>query len=304
MSSIATLSKELSKYGNPLEVASSCIRGLIVPDSGNDFIGIDYAAIEARITAWLASEEKNLDIFRRGEDAYVAAASDIYGVPKSEVTKDQRQVGKVAVLALGFGGGKGAFQQMAKGYGVRVTDKQAEEIKTAWRNKNSKIVKMWSSLEQAAVKAVESGKSHACHKISYKKSGSFLLCTLPSGRDIVYPYPKVELDTSWYTPRKKLTAMGVDSVTKKWCRRDIWYGILVENIVQAIARDILVAALLYLDDDGYDIVAHIHDEVLLEVPQDLLSVDYIIIQIKNAIPEWAEGLPIECEGWRGKRYQK
>ena len=297
---------QIQQFGNPLNVVSSCLRGMIIPSEGCDFIGVDYSSIEARITAWLANEKKVLSLFEKNKDVYVAAAAAIYGIPESEVTKDQRQVGKVAELALGYGGGEGAFMQMSKGYGVKVAKNQATDIKIGWRNNRQNTVQMWHALEQAAITAMKSNREvPTAHKVSYKKSGSFLLCRLPSDRFIIYPYPKLEWKMApWGEQKETITAKWVNSMTKKWERRDLWYGILTENIVQALARDILKEALLYLHKEGYEIVAHVHDEILVEIDKKILSVDYLIMLIYNSIPDWAEGLPIRAEGWRGVRYQK
>lgn len=302
MSSVAEKLDEIEMlHGNPMEIISSCIRGFIIPREGHDFIGVDFSSIEARVTAWISGEERLLELYRQGGDPYVDAASSVF---TGKITKDQRQVGKVMVLSWGFGGGVGAFQMMGKSYGVERPDNEVERWKKAWRAKNKHIVAYWHKLEQAAISAMKSGKRIKCGMVSYKKSGSFLTCRLPSGRSIMYPYPKIEFKQTRMGPQEVLSAKGVDSKTKKWVRRKLWYGILIENIVQAIARDLLVCAMLGLEDANYEIMMHVHDELVTEIEKKMSSVQMVKDIILNSMPDWAETLPIEVEGWRGSRYQK
>ena len=308
--------KVKQKFGAPLSVISSCLRGFIVPASGNFFVGADYSSIEARVTAWLAGHKDLIERFRRGEDVYVHAASQIYGISEKIVSDSQRQVGKVAILALGFGGGVGAFQQMARGYGLQIADKEAEVVKNGWRSANQPIVKLWHSLEDAALRAMSpaySGKSVRAlgTNIYYLKNGSFLSCCLPSGRFIYYPYPEVRLKkTPWGEMRPTLTAKWVNSVTHKFERRDVWYGILTENVVQAIARDLLAHAMVSLDDKhsrDMATVMHVHDELVTEVPTSSMDVNDFkarLVEVMTELPPWAEGLPVEADSWSGIRYQK
>lgn len=290
-------------------MVSESLRGFLVPDEGHDFISCDFSAIEARKTAWLAGEEKVLDIFRTHGKIYEAAASDIYRVPIEEVTKEQRQIGKVAVLALGFGGGKGAFAMMAKGYGVEVTEAQADAIKEKWRDANPKIVTFWRALEDAAMWAVRHPNKIAILKrpyaqISFKKSGSFLWCQLPSKGVICYPYPKIEAkETPWGQMKDVVTYMTENSLSRKWERTHTYGGSLCENVVQASSRDILAYAMLRLEERGYPIIMHVHDEIVCQVKEGRGSVSEMA-QIMSEVPEWARGMPISAEGWRGKRYRK
>lgn len=308
-------------YGPVMDAIADSLRALVVPRPGHDLVACDFSAIEARVIAWLAGEESVLDVFRGHGKIYEHAASGIYRKPMAEVTKDERQIGKVAVLALGYQGGVGAFQQMARGYNVKVPDSQAEEIKTNWRAAHPHIVRYWYDVEGAALDAMTSGGTCKAGKgnraVAFKKSGSFLWCRLPSGRVLCYPYPEIrEIDTPWGEKKDALTYMAsvADSKGKvlpdpaaegKWQRVSTYGGSLVENITQAVARDLLAEAMLRLDDYGYQIVMHVHDEIVVEIPEAAPVGSLKLIESLMArVPTWAEGLPVAAEGWRAKRYRK
>lgn len=295
-------------YGSPLDVISSCLRGMITASEGKDLVAVDFSAIEARVLAWLAGQESVLEIFRTHGKIYEHAAADIYDVPMANVDKAQRQIGKVAVLALGYGGGVGAFQSMARVYGVKVADAEADKIKAAWREANTHITRYWYDLESAAVNAVQLGcvcyAGHKDRRVAFKLNGSFLWCKLPSGRVLCYPYPEVrEVEVPWGGTKPALFYWCVNGTTKKWEETSTYGGSLSENVTQAVARDLLAEAMLRLASEGFDICSHVHDEVVVEVPAGdsaLKEVEEIMTQA----PAWAKGLPLAAEGWRAKRYKK
>ena len=317
--------------GEPLHVISDCLRSLIKAGKGKEFIAVDFSSIEACVLAWVANEPEALEVFRQGTDIYCHAASGIYDRPITAKDKDERQVGKVAVLALGYGGGVGAFQSMAKNYGVKVPDREAEKIKKAWRDAHPNIRKLWDQLEDAAIGATDHpGEIVVANRyVSYRRKGSFLQCRLPSGRLISYPYPKTEicghymedgrlvkvreadlrLDPKYLTrvdkneTWEKRTLFHRHRVNAAFVQRSTYGGSLCENVVQAIARDLLVEAIKRFEDAGHKVVLHVHDEVVVEAKRNTLSVEEAE-KIMSIVPDWAKGCPIAAEGWKGERYRK
>lgn len=294
-------------YGNPTEIISNCLRGFLLSTPGCRLIAGDWSAIEARMLAWLAGEESVLEVFRGHGKIYEREAAGIYNVPMEQVNMDQRLIGKVAVLALGYQGGVGAFQSMAKNFGIKITDAKADEIKHKWRANNSKIVRYWYDVEAAAFRAVMNpgqkyfvGEKH--NQVTYLMSGSFLLCRLPSGRALCYPYPRIEQkETPWGAMKEVITFMGEDTYTRKWMRLHTYGGSLVENITQASSRDVLVESMFKLEERNYPVVMHVHDEVVCELAGGNAEE---VKEIMEIVPKWAEGLPLKAETWMGERYRK
>lgn len=313
-------------YGPTMDAIADSLRGMIVAEPGNDLVAVDFSAIEARVLAWLAGQESVLDIFRTHGKIYEHAAAGIYHVPMERVTKDQRQIGKVAVLALGYGGGVGAFQSMARVYGVKVPDAEAEEIKSAWRAAHPAIVSYWYDLERAAIRALTDGGVQAVgprgREVKFRKAGSFLWLQLPSKRVLCYPYPELRIvDTPWGEQKEALTYMTeLDSTTRKklgnkvlpdpnangnWCRISTYGGSLAENVTQAVAADLLRYSMETLESAGYPVVMHVHDECVMEITSTcdehtLKRIEELMAQT----PAWAAGLPVSAEGWRARRYRK
>lgn len=301
-------------YGPPLQVISDCLRAMLCAAPGHVLTAADYANIEGRVLAWLAGEEWKLGAFREydagtGPDLYKLAYGRAFNIAPAAVDKDQRQVGKVMELALGYQGGVVAFQTMGKGYGVKVTDVQAEMFRDRWREAHSAVTRLWYDLEDAALSAMlNSGFSVHVNKpnctISFRKKGSFLWCKLPSGRNLCYPYPRVEsIVTPWGAEKEAVTYMGVNSVTKKWERQKTYGGFWAENITQAVARDILAEAIVRLERNEIPVVLHCHDEAVAETATSAVNLK-AFEEIMAERPAWAHGLPIAVEGWTGERYRK
>jgi len=309
----ATLEVVEALFGAAMGVVSSCLRGCIVARPGRVLVVVDFSQIEARVLPWLAGQETVLAVFRSGGDIYVQAAAGIFGrhftadhkFSKNDVPGDERQIGKVAVLALGFGGGKGAFQSMAAVYGVAVGDERAEQIKNEWRGANPETVKFWWECDRAARTVINSPSQvvNVGH-VRFGMMGRNMLIRLPSGRNLVYRDAKLvpnpdrsgQLDISYY---------GVNQYTRKFERLRTYGGKLVENIVQATARDVMRDALLASSDKGRDVILTVHDELLIEADDaDGEAVLAETLSIMRTAPAWAEALPVDADGWTGKRYKK
>lgn len=299
-------------FGPALEVVSSSLRGCLIAAPSHRFIVADYANIEGRVTAWLAGESWKLHAFRdfdngSGPDLYKLAYSRSFGIPVADVTDDQRQVGKVMELALGFQGGTGALQAMARNYGMSIAAGEAEKLKEAWRGVHPAVVALWRSMESAVFRAVASPGSietAAAGRIKFHVKGGFLWMILPSGRPLAYASPSiVRREMPWGAQKDVVIYHGIDSHNRQWSEQTGYGGLWTENAVQAIARDIMAAAMLRLEAAGYPLVCSVHDELIAEVPEGTGSLaeyeDMMVIT-----PEWACGCPVAAKGWAGTRYRK
>jgi DNA polymerase len=292
-------------YGDPMIAASSCIRAMIVPADGCDFICADYSSIEGRVLAWLAGEESALDVYREGRDPYKVAAAAIYHTTYDGVDKAQRQIGKVSELACGYQGSTGAFNMMAAAYGVKVPEAEAKRIVDSWRESRPRTVQFWHELEHACRMAVDSpGQKFRYRDVQFIVHKGMLVLRLPSGRCLRYANPRFEpKEMSWGEVKNVIAFDGVSSTTRKWSTQYLYGGLLAENVTQATARDLLVGGLFAVERAGYPVVMHVHDEMVAEVPEGFGSVDEFE-RLMCSLPDWAEGLPLKAEGWRGKRYKK
>ena len=294
-------------FGTVMAVVTSCLRGCIVARPGKKLVVADFSQIEARVLPWLAGQTDLLDVFASGRDVYVRAASDIFGVPEDQVTPDQRQIGKVAILALGFGGGAGAFIKMADVYGISLTTDRADNIKSAWRTANPDIVNFWWECDRAARSAIQNPAQQftaAGGKVTFGMLGNHLICRLPSGRHLVYRDAQL-LPSMDRRGQLEITYMGVDQYTRKWTRLRTYGGKLVENIVQAVARDLMAHVLVEADRAGMMPILTIHDEVLCEEDEHVADASLaLLLRLMATPPVWAGGIPLKGEGWVGYRYKK
>lgn len=296
-------------YGDVMTLLSHALRGMIVPSPGRRLMVADYAAIEARVVLWLADDEEALDVFRRKECIYMAMATEIYGRPITDKVKqaDERQMGKQAVLGLGYQMGAKKFQAtLAEKWGIFIELDFAQQIVDTYREKFWRVKKMWWDQEAAAIAAGKNpGRTFRCGKVYWRSFDGFLHCKLPSGRLLGYCDPQVlKKKTPWGEERDCLTYMGVDPYTKKWRRQDTYGGMLVENITQATARDLMADAMLRCHDEGiYDVILSVHDELIAECDEDKGSVEDFEATMAH-VPDWAEGCPVAAEGWSGYRYKK
>jgi len=299
-------------YGDDVSIASRCIRGMFIPEKGKKLFCADFSAIEARVLAWVAREEKVLKDFIYGKQLYESSAARIYKVPYESVTSEQRFIGKVAELSLGYQGGVGAFMGMLDKYGVNdIEEHEAKEIIKMWRDSRQRTVELWYGLEKAAMATIRTGDSYRYGMITYEMDDVFLKCILPNGGSIKYAYPRIELvETPYGKERDAITFWGVasdkDKVlagAKDWGKLSTYGGKLCENVIQAVARELLAETLIRLDNEGYKIVMHVHDEVLCEVESECNNLEEFNNIVAEA-PEWADGLPIESKAWEGYRYRK
>ena len=286
-------------YDSVPEVLSELIRTAFVPKNRCRFIVADFAAIEARVIAWLAGETWRNEVFATHGKIYEASAAQMFHVPIEEVTKGSplRQKGKIAELALGYGGSVGALTAMGA-LDMGLTEDELQPLVTAWRKANPNIVRFWWDVDRAAMKAVKERTTTETHGIRFSYQSGMLFITLPSGRRLAYVKPRIGENRFG---SDCITYEGVGG-TKKWERIESYGPKLVENIVQATSRDILCHAMRSLDALGYNIVMHVHDEVVIEAPQDA-SVDDICA-VMSETPPWAKGLLLRADGYETYFYKK
>lgn len=269
-------------------VLSNLIRTAFIPSPGNSLIVSDLSAIEARIIAWLAGEKWRLDVFATHGKIYEASASVMFKIPLEDVTKELRQKGKIAELALGYQGAVGALERMG-GAAMGLSSDEMTRLVKQWRNGNKKIVDLWTSVNDCAIDAVMYGSSKM-DKLNFSMKNKNLIIELPSGRNLVYISANFD--------GKKITYKGMDQTTKQWSTQDTYGGKLVENIVQAIARDVLTEALKRLKN--YNIVMHVHDEIVIDGKVD----EKIMTDAMRTPMPWAPDLHLSAETFTAQYYQK
>ncbi|WP_194752388.1 DNA polymerase [Staphylococcus chromogenes] len=280
------------------DLLSQLIRTTFTAPEGKMFAVSDFSAIEARVIAWFAKESWRLEVFATHAKIYEASASQMFGVPIEEITKGSplRQKGKVSELALGYQGGTGALKSMGA-LDMGLKEAELQPLVNSWRKANPNIVEFWKGVQDAAIKAVKTGKAET-HGMLFKLYKGYLFIKLPSGRLLAYKDPKLGTNSFGATV---VEFKGLD-ITRKWTTVKTYGGKLVENIVQATARDLLGVSMLRLQKAGFKIVAHVHDEIIVEVDHknDLKEVERIM-----SLPvEWAEGLQLDSDGFTSEFYMK
>jgi DNA polymerase len=331
-------------YGNVMSFMSSAIRGMVTAREGHLLIAADFSSIEVRVLAWLSGCELMLKQFKDGADLYVEMASKIYGVPSSEITSDQRQLGKAAILGAGYGMGKAKFHATCLSWGIEVSEEMAALAINTYRNTYPEIRNFWAEMErQAKYACIARGSNTKVYNLIGGKSLAwkqddvyFLKCYLPSGRALNFYHPRLEPKTNQWGTSDVLTFMGEKagkSGGKMWQRVDTYGGKLVENITQAVARDLMAEAMLRIEAAGFEIILSVHDELIAEVrdefkiqliigdyPEESCDIGYpskprvsktveqvIVEEFENLMslsPSWAKGCPVEAKGWAGKHYRK
>ncbi|MBQ1539051.1 MAG: DNA polymerase [Desulfovibrio sp.] len=292
-------------FGNVNDTLSQLIRTALIAPEGKTFVVCDFSAIEARVLAWLAGEQWVLDTFRQGGDIYCATASQMFHVPveKHGQNAELRQKGKIAVLALGYGGGVSALDAMG---GKRLGMSEDEEGETVrmWRDANPGICRFWKDVEKGALAAITHGGEWPCGPLVFHMApdGTTLLCRLPSGRDIAWPEAEETINRFG---SKSIRYRGVDQQTNKWTWLETYGGKLTENITQAVARDCLGEVLTELDTYGHRVVFHVHDEVIVEVRKEEADKELETVKRFFAdVPKWAKGLPLKGAGYITDYYLK
>ena len=287
-------------YEDVPDTLSQLIRTAFVPQDDRKLIVADFSAIEARVIAWLAGEEWRQKVFAEGKDIYCASASQMFGVPveKHGINSHLRQKGKIAELALGYGGSVGALTSMGA-LDMGLTKEELQPLVDQWRGANPHIVKFWWDVDAAAMKAFRAKTEVRLGALCFSCRAGMLFITLPSGRRLSYVKPRLLPNRFG---RESLTYEGVGE-SKKWSRIETYGPKLTENIVQATARDLLALAMLRLRNAGFEIVMHIHDEAVVEVPEGISSVDEIC-RIMSEAPAWAAGLPLRADGYHCEFYKK
>ncbi|MBQ2726101.1 MAG: DNA polymerase [Clostridia bacterium] len=286
-------------YDSVPMVLSELIRTAFIPKPGHRFFVADFAAIEARVIAWLAGEQWRQEVFASGGDIYCASASQMFHVPveKHGQNAHLRQKGKIAELALGYGGSVGALKAMgALNYGLQ--ESELKPLVDAWRQSNPRIVRFWWDVDSAAKTCVKEHQSTETHGIKFHYQSGMLFIVLPSGRKLVYVRPRIGENKFG---GESITYEGVGE-QKKWLRLESYGPKFVENVVQATARDILAEAMLRLDAHGYKIVMHVHDEAVIEAPADSSLED--ICKIMGENPSWTDGLLLRADGYVCDFYKK
>ncbi len=299
-------------YGSVPDTLSQLIRTSFVASPGNVLLDADFSSIEARVISWLAGEQWRLDVFRTHGKIYEASASQMFGVPLELIKKGNpeyalRQRGKVAELALGYQGGVGAMRTMDAGHQLDdLSDGEVKEIVDRWRDANKRIKELWYRVDAAAVSVVQNCTAVGVNGLVFAReidpgnTLDFMTILLPSGRKLYYANPRMGVNR-WDRP--SVTYSGLDQTSKKWKPIETYGGKLVENIVQAIARDCLAVAIERLEVAGYAVVFHVHDEVVIDCPPERADLAAVSAIMSAPMP-WAPDLPLAADGWIGEFYRK
>lgn len=285
---------------HPQDLLSQLVRTTFVAKEGYILAVSDFSAIEARVIAWYAKEQWRLDVFNTHGKIYEASAAQMFGVPIESITKGDplRQKGKVSELALGYQGGPGALKAMgALDMGIKESELQG--LVDSWRKANPNIVNFWKACQDAAINTVRSRKTHYTHGLRFYIKKGLLMIEIPSGRSLAYPKARIS-ENDWGAP--VVEYMGLD-INRKWAKLKTYGGKLVENIVQATARDLLAVSMLRLDNAGFNIVGHVHDEVIVEMPKNSNGLAKIE-KIMSKPVKWAEGLNLNSDGFTSPFYMK
>jgi DNA polymerase len=294
-------------YGEPMSVFSSCLRNMIIAPIGSVFDVADYNAIEARVLFWVAKHDEGLRAFREDRDLYREQAAKVFNTTPDKIGEDsfERFIGKGLILGCGYAMGPKKFELTCRMQGREVKSSMAELAVATYRSTHAPVVKLWGALERAALAAVENlGKRYSINRTSWYVRDGFLFCELPSGRRLAYYGPEIKYEpTPWGEKKAVLYHWGV-GLNRTWELQKTYGGKLTENVVQAIARDLMAEAMLRIEKtDIWKIVLSVHDELIAErSPFEASNEEFCWLMAK--VPDWAEGCPVKVKGWEGQRYKK
>lgn len=295
--------------GNVSDILSQLVRTALIAPEGMTFAVADFSAIEARVVSWLADEERRLDVFRGDGKIYEAAGARMFNVPIESITKgsDLRARAKNAELALGYEGSLGAMKRMG-GDKLGMTDTEMMDIVRKWRKANPKIVALWEEMQECAFEAVRYQRpvTGSVRNLVFDCNGDYMTIQLPAGRKLFYCRPHFKDVSPSGRVSKTLYYEGLDQKTKQWLSTDLYGGKITENIVQAIARDLIGYAMLQLENNGYGITMHVHDEAIAEIPADGHEQEYYnyMVKLMSTPPDWAADLPLNADGYITPFYKK
>ena len=297
-------------YGyDPMRVVGTMIRPCITCDDDKFMYDADFASIEARVLAWYAGQDDLVRLFQQGQDAYKHMAGDIFNKAPGYIDDDERFFGKTAVLGAGFQCGWRRFQEMCDGYGVEVSDEMAQHVISTYREKNHKIKQSWYETQDAFMTAIRNpNRLVRINQVVVSSNGKYLFAKLPSGRTITYVMPSIVAVKKDFKDGKgpqrilQIQYYGIDSLTRKWGKQQTYGGKLVENLVQGMARDLMCYSMNTVIERGFDLLFHVHDQIICQYPNGNVLDEYIRLMSKT--PAWARGIPVAAEGKVCKRFSK
>lgn len=300
-------------YNRPMDLFSSALRNMIVASEGKEFFCADFSSIEARVLLWVARDTAGLLEYEKGLDTYISMASVVYGVPYKEIEaeylregySERRQLGKKIILACGYQMGIKKFIEECRKEGITLPESILIRAHKAFKEKYPKVPQTWFNLERTAKMAViNKGKKFSINQTTWYVKGDFLFCRLPSGRKLSYYKPEVRVEaSSWGEDRPTLYYWTVDSKTKQWVCRASYGGLLTENVVQAISRDCMALSMTRVEDNKYEVLLTVHDEVLCERDKGTGTLKEFK-DLMSTRPDWGKEIPLKVGGWVDERYHK
>lgn len=294
--------------GDPMTVFSSCLRGMIIAPPGRVLDVADYASIEVRVLFWLAGHDAGVEAFLAGKDMYKELAASIFGVKVTDVTPEQRFLGKTATLGCGYSIGAKKFQASCAAYGLDVSEELAKRAVNTYRERHAPVVRLWGNYQRAAFAAVaDPTKRYTINRVTWFTERGYLVALLPSGRKMCYYRPSVRMEPSPWDKTQPIPVLkywATDGKTRQWAEEKTYGGKLVENVTQAVARDLMAEAMLRIEDAGWQIVLTVHDELIGEIDKAAPQTNADFCRLMAELPAWADGCPVAAEGFRTRRYRK